>query len=115
MDFATYERDCQRTDGIKSNGIRALDEDEARMLNAAMGMAGEAGEIVDDFKKYLFHGHPFDVERFEKEVGDILWYAAQMARGLGTSLDEVARKNIEKLRRRYPDGFSSEASINRQS
>lgn len=83
------------------------------MLNAAMGLAGEAGEVIDELKKVIFHGHEYNEEKFYKENGDLLWYVADFARRQGMPLDDVAVANIEKLRRRYPQGFSEDASINR--
>ena len=91
--------------------------DERSMLNAAaLGLNGEAGEIADHVKKIMFHGHPLDDatrDKIAKEIGDILWYCAMGARGIGLDLGEVARMNVEKLRKRYPDGFSTEHSLNR--
>lgn len=84
------------------------------MLNtAALGLAGEAGEFAEMWKKYLYHGHPIDHDRMAKEVGDVLWYCAIAARGLGFSLGFIAESNIEKLRHRYPEKFSSIRSINK--
>ena len=91
--------------------------DSATMLNAAaLGLNGEAGEIADHVKKIMFHGHPLDDatrDKIAKEIGDILWYCAMAARGLGLGLGDVAEMNVEKLRKRYPDGFSSDRSLNR--
>ena len=91
--------------------------DERTMLNAAaLGLNGEAGEIADHVKKVLFHGHPLDEatrDKIAKEIGDILWYCAIGSRGIGVPLSEIARMNVEKLKRRYPEGFSSERSLNR--
>lgn len=87
---------------------------EEILLNAVMGIAGEAGEVVDEMKKVYFQGHEFDVESIMFEVGDILWYIALMCEGLGCSMSEVAEMNIEKLKIRYPgEGFTTEDSINR--
>jgi NTP pyrophosphatase (non-canonical NTP hydrolase) len=84
-----------------------------RLLNAALGLAGEAGEFADGIKKHAFHGHPLDEAALRKELGDVLWYAALACDALGLTLSEVMAANVEKLRRRYPDGFSSARSIER--
>lgn len=91
---------------------RVLDEKEL-LTNSVMGLCGESGEACDIVKKHLFHGHPLDREALIKELGDIAWYLAEASEALGISLDEVFSGNIEKLRRRYPEGFSSEKSLNR--
>jgi NTP pyrophosphatase (non-canonical NTP hydrolase) len=91
--------------------------DERTMLNAAaLGLNGEAGEIADHIKKVMFHGHPLDEatrDKIAKEIGDILWYCAMGARGIGVPLSEIARMNVEKLKKRYPEGFSTDRSLNR--
>ena len=84
------------------------------MANAALGLTGEAGEVADEIKKFLFHGHPSNPEKVVKELGDVLWYVALMADLLNVSLDFVMEHNIEKLKRRYPDGFDPVRSINRE-
>ncbi|MBQ2862402.1 MAG: nucleoside triphosphate pyrophosphohydrolase family protein, partial [Oscillospiraceae bacterium] len=65
-------------------------------------------------KKHLFHGHELDREALIKELGDVAWYLAEASEALDVSLDEVFERNIEKLKKRYPEGFSSERSINRE-
>jgi len=82
---------------------------------AALGIAGEAGEVADHIKKHIGHGHPLDRQAVAKELGDVLWYVAAMADLLGTPLEQIAQMNLDKLRARYPEGFSYEASINRKS
>ncbi len=91
---------------------RELDEKEM-LTNSVMGLCGESGEACDIVKKHLFHGHELDRESLIKELGDVAWYLAEGAEALGIPLEEVFERNIEKLRRRYPEGFSSEKSINR--
>ena len=87
---------------------------EKEMLtNAVMGLCGESGEACDIVKKHLFHGHELDRDALIKELGDVAWYLAEASEALGISLDEVLDRNIEKLKKRYPEGFSSEKSINR--
>ncbi|WP_129626915.1 nucleoside triphosphate pyrophosphohydrolase family protein [Candidatus Oscillochloris fontis] len=86
-----------------------------RLLNAALGLCGEAGEFADTLKKAEFHGHTLDADALRKELGDVLWYAALACDALGVQMGEVMAQNIEKLRRRYPEGFSSERSIRREA
>ncbi len=74
----------------------------------ALGLAGEAGEVVDLIKKFLYAGHPLDAEELVEELGDVLWYVALICHAVGTSIGEVMAANVEKLRRRYPDGFVPE-------
>lgn len=83
------------------------------MLNGALGITGEAGEVADLIKKHIFHGHDLDTDALVKEIGDVCWYVALLCTAIGVDLESVMEKNIEKLKTRYPEGFSSEASINR--
>ena len=83
------------------------------IVNAALGLAGECGEVADEVKKSMFQGHPFQPEKVAEELGDVLWYAALLADLLSVPLEKVMEMNIAKLRRRYPDGFSEQASRER--
>jgi NTP pyrophosphatase (non-canonical NTP hydrolase) len=80
---------------------------KTRAAVAGLGLAGETGEAVELLKKWIGHGHLLETEVFQKELGDVLWYVAELANVLGLDLQEVAQENIEKLKRRYPEGFSS--------
>mgnify|MGYP002733209977 CR=1 FL=1 len=104
-DMIAYQEQAQRTS--RNHG-------HDQILNGFMGLCGEAGEAIDILKKTMFQGHPFDHDRLVEELGDVLWYAAEAAAGLGVTLEDVAARNIEKLRRRYPNGFTAEESINRR-
>lgn len=83
------------------------------LINGVMGLCGEAGEAIDIVKKYLAQGHELDKEKLIKELGDVAWYLAETAYALDTDLETVFNLNIEKLKRRYPEGFEKEKSINR--
>lgn len=85
-----------------------------RLCTFGLGVAGEAGEVADLIKKHVGHGHDLDDDKLVKELGDVLWYVAGIATARGISLSEVAERNIDKLRKRYPDGFSEAASKARQ-
>lgn len=84
------------------------------MINAVMGLCGESGEVSDIVKKHLFQGHELDVEKIKKELGDVLWYIAEMCEALDLELDKVMEANIEKLSKRFKEGFTVEESINRK-
>lgn len=88
--------------------------EEWTLANAGMGLAGEAGEVADVLKKHLFHGHPLDKVKVTKEIGDVLYYVQILLNRLGLTIEEVQEQNMEKLKARYPEGFSSEASIQRK-
>lgn len=76
-----------------------------RQINAALGVAGEAGEFADLIKKVHFHGVPPDRDKVLKELGDVLYYTTIAAYEHGFSLEDVAIANNKKLAARYPDGF----------
>ena len=84
------------------------------LINGVMGLCGESGEAIDLVKKHLHHGHELDKTALVKELGDIAWYLAETAYALDVSLEDVLQGNIEKLKKRYPEGFSSERSRNRE-
>ena len=85
------------------------------LINGVMGLCGESGEAIDIVKKHLAQGHPLDREKLIKELGDIAWYLAETATALDVALEEVLQGNIEKLRRRYPEGFETEHSLHREA
>ena len=91
----------------------ALSEKDV-LINGVMGLCGESGEAIDIVKKWLAQGHELDKEKLAKELGDICWYLAETATALGLSLEEIMAANIEKLRKRYPEGFDTERSVNRK-
>lgn len=106
MDFKEYQESALRTAGTQT--------EEQRLLNCCLGLSGESGEFNDMIKKTMFHGHTLDKNKIAKELGDILWYLSVAADSLGFSLEEIATMNIDKLKARYPEGFSTERSINRK-
>ena len=83
------------------------------LINGVMGLCGESGEAIDIVKKHLAQGHDLDRDALIKELGDIAWYLAETATALDVSLEEVLTRNINKLKKRYPEGFSSERSVHR--
>lgn len=92
---------------------RTLNEDGNNLANIALGIAGEGGEIADYVKKCLFQGHQYNADILQEELGDLLWYIANLCNMCGFELSEVMKANIEKLIQRYPDGFDIERSVKR--
>ena len=85
-----------------------------KLCLGALGLAGEAGEVVDIVKKFLYQGHEIDHAKMCDELGDVLWYFALICHVSGTTLKEVMHGNVAKIRRRYPQGFAAERSIWRE-
>lgn len=106
MTFDEYQLAAMSTASTSSSSLG--------IVIAALGLAGESGEAADHVKKWLAQGHDLDRDQLAGVIGDVLWYVALAAESIGFTLDEIAVRNIEKLRARYPDRFSSEASRGRE-
>lgn len=100
-----YQKKALRTAGERNP--------ELLLINGALGLSGETGEVADHVKKHTFQGHDIDKEHIAKELGDICWYIAITAHAIGYELDTILEMNVEKLMKRYPNGFEAERSINR--
>lgn len=108
-------RDYQEYSGATRNrDIEPIPKERLELLNYCLGLAGESGEVVDLLKKHVFHGHMLSRDEVKKELGDVLWYLANICSVLDIQLDQVADKNLDKLFKRYPDGFKIVDSINRK-
>ena len=92
----------------------ALDKKEI-LINGVMGLCGESGEAIDIVKKHLAQGHELDKEHLAKELGDIAWYLAETAMAIDYDLETILQMNLDKLKKRYPQGFVADCSIHRQS
>ena len=107
--------DVSKNDEIYTERFKMLSEKLngrfSRMDNSVAGLAGEAGEVADMWKKINFHGLEYNQETREKlikELGDICWYLFSVADVLDVSMEEIINKNIEKLKNRHAHGFSGE-------
>ena len=83
------------------------------LINSVMGLCGESGECIDIVKKWLAQGHALDRDKLAKELGDVAWYLAEAATALEIPLEEILAANIEKLKQRFPEGFTTEDSLAR--
>ena len=106
MTLSDYQRQSQRT-------LNVSWPTRDQQANAALGLAGEAGEVADLIKKWLYHGHDTDWAKLHEELGDVLFYVAAIATLYGLNLDDIAQANIDKLKARYPNGFTAEDSRSR--
>lgn len=81
--------------------------------HALYGMVGEIGEILSMYQK-VYQGHLMDEIHLKKEVGDLMWFIAEYCTANGWRMEEIAKMNIEKLKKRYPDGFEEKRSLIRE-
>jgi len=111
-DYIAATRRTDPEDGYAEDGAIALRLGrEAALLHYALGIVTEAGELADALKKALIYGKPLDRVNLIEEIGDLQWYEARMLDHLGSSFSEARARNIAKLRKRYPDGFTEEDAI----
>ena len=107
MTINEYQTAALRT--AQTDKLLAID----LLLNSALGLCGESGEVADLVKKHRFQGHDLDIDHVAKELGDIAWYLAVGAYAIGYDLETILQMNVDKLKNRYPDGFSADRSLHR--
>ncbi len=103
-----YQAEAMRT-------ASGMGRDYPMWLNGVLGLNGEAGEVADMVKKSMFQGHTIDFEHMAKELGDVAWYVAVTADAIGYDLETILQMNVDKLRKRYPNGFEAERSLHREA
>lgn len=79
--------------------------EEFDLFHSALGLAGEAGEFADAVKKSYIYGQTLNRINLLEEIGDVMWYCALACETLGVTMEEVAKLNIDKLKRRYPEKY----------
>jgi len=127
IDFDKYTHfvDAVTSDSSKdfvslADRLGELDREGAnieRLTTAGVGLAAESGEFLEIVKKMVFQGKPWNDDNREHliiELGDVMWYVANACKALDISFDDVIRRNVTKLEKRYPGGsFSVDNSENR--
>ena len=98
--FDEYQKEAVKTMGPH------WDDFDTGLAYGALGLVGEAGEIAEKVKKYINKSKPLDTEDIKKELGDVMWYVASLAKHLDLSFDDIVTKNIKKLRKRHGESFS---------
>lgn len=100
----------EMTAALSKNGsaiMRDLNPTKADLLHMAVGVSGEAGELLDAVKKSAIYGKPLDHKNMIEELGDLEFYMSRIRQIIGVSRDEVLEKNYEKLSKRYSEGSYS--------
>lgn len=122
MDGKTYQALAMRTKDKKAiekliAKIYSTNDgvDMGLLIEASLGLSGEVGEVNDILKKWIYHDKEIDWVHVEKELGDICWYIAGMCEAMGKTINDVLEQNIDKLEKRYPDGFDVERANNRDA
>lgn len=112
-----YVDDAARTDAPLTAELlhRLTNPVVVELLHASLGMVTEAAELADMLKKHVFANKPLDMVNAEEELGDELWYVAKAIRAINSTMADVMTMNIEKLRLRFPEEFSEEQSLNRDT
>lgn len=108
MTINEYQKEALRT-------ASGMSKEYPLILNGVLGLGGESGECLDIVKKCLFQGHGLDKEHLAEELGDVAWYLAVSAHAIGLDLESILQGNVDKLRKRYPDGFDKERSLHREA
>jgi|SRR3989339_1324235 len=97
MELKTYQDLCKRT-------AKKFENPEKEILTWGLGITGEAGDVASCIKKTVSHQND-QREGIKENLGDTLWYVAMICNFYGWSLPEILDQNIDKLQKRYPDGF----------
>ena len=105
MTFKEYQQQARRTQNPDLTP-------RERLEHALWGLSSEVGEVCGLHQK-TYQGHALDASALRKEVGDCLWFLAELCDVYDLDMGWIAEDNIAKLKRRYPQGFSAERSVNR--
>ena len=104
--FDEYQRAARRT---QNENLQLWQQRE----HALYGLASEVGEVLGIHQK-IHQGHPMDEAALQNEIGDVMWFVAELCDVYGWHMSEIATLNIDKLRERYPVRFTVEYSLNRK-
>lgn len=94
---------------------RQLTPKEAAILDWTLGIAGEAGEIIDEVQHVIYHGQDRDIMELAKEIGDCFWYLTALCAELGISIEDILELNVAKLDYRHGGYFTYDTSVNKLS
>lgn len=127
MEFNLYQRLASRTECDQTRSLarmanlrmthtmnyEAAQLRQIRLNHSVLGLAGEAGELAAALEKWVYYGQDLDITNVAEEVGDCLWYLAELCNALGIDLGDCAAANVRKLKARYPEAFSDDKACDR--
>jgi NTP pyrophosphatase (non-canonical NTP hydrolase) len=98
MNLKEYQEFCKKT-------AKKFETEEKEILTWGLGITGEAGDVASCIKKTFAHDND-QREGIKENLGDTLWYAAMICNFFNWDFDEILERNIAKLKKRYPEGFT---------
>lgn len=115
MQTDEYQQQALNTENQDWEGIsqRLANPNIIRLLHGAIGVATEAGELLDALKKHIYYGRPLDRINMFEEAGDVMWYLALILSGLDRNFSAVMTANNAKLRARFPEQFNQDQATSR--
>ena len=99
MELNDYQKDALRTAAMFTGS-------SMKLLCFALSFNGEAGEIANLIGEYVFRYKALNKDQLKLDLGDALWYITAIADSCGFSLEDIASANVEKLKAKYPNGFT---------
>jgi NTP pyrophosphatase (non-canonical NTP hydrolase) len=106
MNIKEYKEESSRT-------CPDLGSDLNNQLHMAIGASTETNELLDAYKKWFAYGKEIDLVNVKEEIFDTCWYLFNLCRMLDIDIEQGLQNNIDKLRARYPEKFTSEKALNR--
>lgn len=104
MNFYEYQKKAMRCASMTVN-------ENEQLLNAALGICGEAGELAGHVKKFYFQGEDFPKETIVSTAGNVLWCIALLCESMGIDLEDVVTYNMDKLQKKYPEAYDHNEAI----
>ena len=102
MNIKEYQNLCKKS-------AKKFDGKEKEIFTLGLGIAGESGDVAGCIKKTFSHGDD-QKSGIRENLGDVMWYVAMICDFFDWDLEDIMQENIEKLRKRHPEGFSEEAA-----
>ena len=111
--LANYEQFVAKQVKRPQEIIETMTPAKVDLLHAAVGISGEAGELLDAVKKHVIYNKDLDVDNVIEELGDVEFHLAAIRQRLLITRSEILARNMSKLQKRYPVGYTDKATQER--